>query len=105
MFAAAYRRLARGEMIFSEISSVPRHRIGLVNHVYEDSQLQEQALAATRLPRRPRPLSRSPKWAESGPRRDLAGELCGIMQSICMSMKIVSGDQGLKEKREPFIDK
>lgn len=101
------------EMIFSGdiISAEEAYRIGLVNHVYEDSQLQEQALAlATRLSKK---APGAVKIAKNGLNRGLDGTFGGevdyavYMQSICLRMEdCLEGIRAFKEKREPkFIGK
>ena len=96
------------EMIFSGdiISADEAYRIGLVNHVYEDSELQEKTLAlATRL------ADRAPgavTIAKNGLNRGLDGTFMGevdyavYMQSICMTMQdCLEGIRAFKEKRKP----
>lgn len=101
------------EMIFSGdiISADEAYRIGLVNHVYEDSELQEKTLAlATRLSKK---APGAVKIAKNGLNRGLDGTFSGevdyavYMQSICLAMAdCVEGIRAFKEKREPkFIDK
>ena len=96
------------EMIFSGdiISADEAYRIGLVNHVYEDSQLQEKTLAlATRLAKK---APGAIKIAKNGLNRGLDGTFAGevdyavYMQSICLRMEdCLEGIRAFKEKREP----
>ena len=101
------------EMIFSGdiISAEEAHRIGLVNHVYEDDQLQRKALElANRLARK---APGAIKIAKNGLNRGLDGTFSGevdyavTMQSICLRMEdCLEGIRAFKEKREPkFIGK
>jgi enoyl-CoA hydratase len=101
------------EMIYSGdiISADEAHRIGLVNHVYEDSKLQEKTLAlATRLAKN---APGAIKIAKNGLNGGLDGPFAGevdyavYMQSICLRMEdCLEGIRAFKEKREPkFIDK
>lgn len=96
------------EMIYSGdiISADEAHRIGLVNHVYEDSQLQEKTLAlATRLAKN---APGAIKIAKNGLNRGLDGTFAGevdyavYMQSICLRMEdCLEGIRAFKEKRGP----
>ena len=101
------------EMIFSGdiISAEEAHRIGLVNHVYEDDQLQRKALElANRLARK---APGAIKIAKNGLNRGLDGTFSGevdyavTMQSICLKMEdCLEGIRAFKQKREPkFIGK
>ena len=96
------------EMIFSGdiISADEAYRIGLVNHVYEDNELQEKALAlATRLSNN---APAAVKIAKNGLNRGLDGTFSGevdyavYMQGICMAMQdCTEGITAFKEKRAP----
>ena len=101
------------EMIFSGdiISADEAYRIGLVNHVYEDSRLQDEALKlANRLAKK---APGAVKIAKNGLNRGLDGTFDGevdyavYMQSICLKMEdCLEGIRAFKEKREPkFLGK
>ncbi len=101
------------EMIFSGdiISAEEAHRIGLVNHVYEDDQFQRKTLElANRLARN---APGAIKIAKNGLNRGLDGTFAGevdyavSMQGICLRMDdCIEGIRAFKEKREPkFIGK
>ena len=96
------------EMIFSGdiISADEAYRIGLVNHLYEDNQLEEKTLAlATRLAKKaPGAIT----IAKNGLNRGLDGTFSGevdyavYMQSICLRMEdCAEGIRAFKANREP----
>jgi enoyl-CoA hydratase/carnithine racemase len=96
------------EMIFSGdiISADEAYRIGLVNHVYEDDQLQRKALElANRLAKK---APGAVKIAKNGLNRGMDGTFSSevdyavYMQGICLKMDDCrEGIQAFKEKREP----
>jgi enoyl-CoA hydratase/carnithine racemase len=96
------------EMIFSGdiIGAEEAHRIGLVNHVYEDGELQQKALdLANRL------AGNAPgaiRIAKNGLNRGLDGNFASevdyavTMQGICLKMDdCLEGIRAFKEKRKP----
>lgn len=88
------------------ISSEEAYRIGLVNHVYEDSQLQNEALKlADGLAKG---AAAAMRIAKSGLNRALDGTFLGEvdyaihMQSICIKMEDCrEGIRAFKERRQP----
>jgi 2-(1,2-epoxy-1,2-dihydrophenyl)acetyl-CoA isomerase len=96
------------ELIFSGaiISSEEAYRIGLVNHVYEDTELEGEALTlANRLAHG---ATAAIAIAKNGLNRALEGPFSAevdyaiYMQSICLKMEdFQEGIRAFKERREP----
>ncbi|MEW5914497.1 MAG: enoyl-CoA hydratase/isomerase family protein [Thermodesulfobacteriota bacterium] len=96
------------EMIFTgdTISAEEAYRIGLVNHVYDDDELAEEALRlADRLAHGP---TGAIAIAKNGLNRSLDGTFAGevdyavYMQSLCLKMEdCAEGIQAFKQRRKP----
>jgi enoyl-CoA hydratase/carnithine racemase len=96
------------ELIFSGdvVSAEEAYRIGLVNHVYEDSQLQDEASRlASRLAEG---ATAAISIAKNGLNRGLDGNFNGeidyaiYMQSLCLKMEDCrEGIKAFKERRKP----
>jgi len=98
------------ELIFTGdiISAEEAYRMGLVNHVYEDDQLQDEALRlANRLANG---ATGAIEIAKNGLNRGLDGTFAGevdhavYMQSLCLKMDdCIEGIRAFKERRKPVF--
>ena len=98
------------EMIFTGdiLSAEEAYRIGLVNHVYEDDRLQEEALRlANRLANG---ATAAIEIAKNGLNRSMDGTFAGevdyavYMQSLCLKMDdCLEGIRAFKERRKPVF--